>query len=651
MQIGSYCGKILQVDLTTGKIETKELGIEIAKRFIGDFGIGLRLAYDTIKPGIDPLSPLNAIIIAVGPLVGTQFNAQRWSLVTKYPLTGAIAFGNSGMWLGKRLKFAGYDHLVITGRADRPVYLKISDNDVQIRDAKHLWGKDIFQTTDELWQELGKSYSILAIGQAGENLVRVSLALVDRIATMGMGGLAAVMGSKNLKAIAVSGSRGITVSDQKRYKRITTPLEKSWIGDPERRKKIELGKAPVFEYYVKKGVVYKNWTELYPEQDAIATYGTQEYLKVKRKRVGCPGCPLPCKDVLEVKEGEYKGLTTNISSIVGRAWTLGIRCNAGGWPRLVKLIDTVNRYGIETYGAGPAIDLAIELYERGVITKKDTGGLVLRRDFETTAELLGQIAFRQGIGDVLADGSLGIIKRFGPECEKYSCTIKGIDAVMDPRATHTFMPSFSCIVNPEGGFPETAYPMQLTFADPDYSQEAVESYCESIGVPKKAMDRILYKPQGYNVARLTPYAQHFYTLLTCLGICQERTWSFDIGKLAELYSSATGIETNPDELREAAERIWNLFKAINVREGFDRKDDRIPPRWFEPLKTASGAEIYLQDCNGKPLSRDDMERLLDDYYEESGWEVERGIPTKAKLTGLGLTDIAEDLIKHGIRLT
>ncbi len=243
MSIGSYCGRILQVDLTTGKTGRVQLEPELAHDFIGDIGISLKLAYDLIKPGIEPLSPSNVIILGAGPLVGTKApSAVRCSVVTKNPVNGTLSFGNTGMSLGRRLKHAGYDNVIITGRADRPVILRIWNDDIEICDARNLWGKDIYQTTEHLWQELGRTYSIAAIGPAGENLVRISIALVDKMASLGMGGLAAVMGSKNLKAIAVGGTGRVEVACPERFEKAVSPILKAYRADPSHEKHVKFGK-------------------------------------------------------------------------------------------------------------------------------------------------------------------------------------------------------------------------------------------------------------------------------------------------------------------------------------------------------------------------------------------------------------------------
>jgi aldehyde:ferredoxin oxidoreductase len=656
-----YSGKILKIDLTTEEVVIEDLDISLAKDFIGDFGISLRLAYDLIKPGIAPLSPENYIIIGVGPLVGTKFPATRSSILTKMPLTGAISFGNCGMSLGRRLKYAGYDQVMITGQAEKPVYVKIVEDNIEFCDARALWGKDIFETTDEIKERHGNSCAVVAIGQAGENLVKGSVALVDKLSTVGKGGLPAVMGSKKLKAVVVDGAKTIEVADPERFTDVTKPLIKSFGEDPERELCRNLEKYRYFdEFHRRVGFTTKNNTEMCDAEEMIRICGQQVYAdRLLYKVVGCPTCFFPCKAIWKVEEGNRRGQLTYVPiSWMSRRWCF--QSGAGSLAEAAALTDMANRYGIDIYQLIGSQEFAIELYERDMIPDEDAEGL-LKYDFDSTKKLLEKMVFRDGIGATFAEGHLGLIRRFGKDCEKYSTHIKNIPAQEDPRPRQFTMTHLGMIVNPEGGSFEPTHLMDarivrepgLTLEESaeksGYSQEQVKKWCEKIGIPKEAMDRVLVRPLGYNVGRLSRYAQDVYTLMTCLGICDYRLKFLDMPRFAELYSATTGFETSPDKLRQADERVWNLFKAINVREGFSRKDDRVPPRWLEPIKTARG-EKPLLDCKGSPLSLWDVEKLLDDYYEERGWDVQTGVPTKQKLISLGLNHVVDDFEKSGLSL-
>ncbi|MFC1962273.1 aldehyde ferredoxin oxidoreductase C-terminal domain-containing protein, partial [Chloroflexota bacterium] len=481
-------------------------------------------------------------------------------------------------------------------------------------------------------------------------LAAISLALVDKIGSLGKGGLPAIMGSKNLKAIAVTGTKKVPIADPKRFVKICGEIVKKYTDDPTRLPYVKLGKMWFGkEYSLHAANPYKNFTENFSGDKYQELYGTEVYLNtIKGKRLGCTTCMYPCKDLMTVQKGEYEGLTTYLSSMTGRLRNLGIQCSAGcSFGELVKLVDLTNRYGIDTQSFAPTMMLAVELYERGIITKKDTEGLALKADFETTVALLKKVAFRQGIGEVLADGSTGIVKRFGKEFEKYSFHIKGLPQQIDARLFNFNMMSFCQLTNPEGGSIEPAhvglnwYPRKKGF-----SLNTVREFAQRMDLPKEAIDKVFDTPSGsgFNISGLMKVAEDFYMVLNSLGVCEYRTEFWDWNIFAEVYSSATGIEMTGNDMKKAGERTWNLFKAINVREGSsDRKDDSWPQRWLEPLPTANGEEIIPMTCGGEVATAEVLNRLLDEYYDDRGWDIKKGIPTRENLVELSLADIAADL--------
>jgi len=650
--VKGYAGQILHVDLTTGMIEKESLDLDRAGLFIGAQGLDLRTAYTMIKPNIDPLSADNVIFFSAGPLVGTQLGT-RCSSLTKNPLTGAIAFGSGGMGFGPRLKWAGYDQIIITGRASEPVFLRISDKETEICSIGKLWRRDIYETTDKLWEKLGRLYSVIVIGKTGENLVPISIALIDRTSSIGKGGLPAVMGSKNLKAVAVRGSTQINLADPEKFKRILDRVFKK-CDEGGVRTGIKLGKM----WMAIKGtatVGYKNYEEIFPREMFKKLYGEEVYFKeIMGKRLGCVGCPYPCKDLVNIENGEGKCISTNVSSLVGRVYNLGIQAAGGAsFKETIKLIDVANRLGVDTQTFAPTMMLAVELYEKSIITKKDTEGIELRADFKTALTLLEKVAAREGIGDILAEGSLGIIRKFGKEWEGHSFHIKGLEQQQDARVLDFNMKAFCQVTNPEGGSLEPGQIGGNWFPrfSKGFSVEDVKKFCERMDMPERTKERTFAFPNGcYNIPLTTRWAEDFYVALTALGICEYRTEFLDWSTLAELLSSGTGIETTADRMKNAGERIWNLFKAINAREGFNRGDDRFPPRWLEPLKDAKGSELELGTCEGRPVCIETFDKMLDEYYEERGWDIQTSLPTKAKLEQLGLEDIAEDLHKRGLIL-
>ena len=310
-----YAGNILHVDLTSGAIRKEPLSAELAKTFIGGLGINSKLAYELIKPGIDPLSPENVLIFGAGPLVGTLAPAGgRTDATGKSPLTGFLGVANAGNSVAAMLKYAGYDHLVISGRAQKPVYLKVFDEDIEICDASHLWGRDILETTDAIWAELGNCW-VNCIGPSGEKLVRYACIMGNKRSAHSRTGLGAVMGSKNLKAIAVRGTRGIAVADEKRFMNLVNGMLEAISKSPLVQPWRTLGFVMAFEGYSAMGYfTTKNASQGYPEMPQ--TFSQEEYLqRIAKTSYACLACPLGCKTVVGVKGGKYEGLTLQVSSL------------------------------------------------------------------------------------------------------------------------------------------------------------------------------------------------------------------------------------------------------------------------------------------------------------------------------------------------
>jgi aldehyde:ferredoxin oxidoreductase len=645
-----YAGQIVYIDLSTGQIRKEPLDLALARSFIGGFGINARLAYDLIPPGTDPLSPQNVIIYGAGPLSGTMAPASsRLGATTKFPETGAVAQGNGSISFANQLKYAGYDHLVVSGRAATPVYICIEDERVEIRDARHLWGKDQVEATEALWREHGRAAGAVAIGPAGENLVAISMALVDGVASLGKGGLGAVMGSKNLKAIVAKGSEGIGVAHPKRFLKLVDRYIERFKAYRLHQNWVELGMMQTWPGSLKSGFHYRNRTELYPADQADRLYGTEVYLnKVKKGRFACPSCPIADKEIFEIKEGQFQGLLVKSSGWSGRHVNYGVNCNVGSYNAVAKCISLANRYGIDSHSASCVIDYVVYLYEEGIITDADTDGMVLKRDFDTTQSLLAQIAYREGLGDVLADGMRGVIMRFGPRVEHHAVQVKGMEVTQEPRVSGLGTMEFETVVNPRGAHHSSGGSPAYS---PDTPPERFKMHCERMGATPEAIARILDSPLGFNAGRLTRCSEDWYSVLSSLGLCNRaQTNRFhSIGSCAEFYSAATGIEISPQELVIAGERAWNVMKASNVREGFSRKDDRFPAKWFEPMKGEGCQELKLRDYyDTKTLSLQEVETWLDDYYDERGWDKKEGIPTGHKLLELGLHDIAQDLERRGL---
>ena len=630
-----YTGKYLYVNLTNHKTERRFIDKSILQQFVGGMGVNLKLMQEYSRCKADEFSPENVVVLGTGPLVGTLVpGSSKTFATTKYPLNHCIGTGVGGMNFGHMLKRAGFDHIVVEGQSDKPVYLHISRDEVELRDAKDLWGCDIYETTDLLWKKVGKKSSIIAIGPAGENLAKFSMALVDKIASLGKGGLSAILGSKKLKAIVAYGDNNIEVADPKRFKEIVRPLVSAMKNSPKRELLIQLGSMSGWEHWSEVvGIPYKDWTEIYPREQLRKGFGPEVYLKkINRKRIGCPSCILPCKEKFIFKNENNEDAVTFASSFIGRVTAFGARCDVGTPERVLICHDLCSRLGLDTYSISASIDYAVKLYEDGLITNKDTG-FPLRRDFETTRRLINLIANREGIGTVLADGFEHLGKIFGKDFESQ---VKGMDFIFDGRAYRLGTYEFEQVVNPRGGHQHAGG--SPTYGSKNVSVEILKAFCQSMAVPSTSMENIFYSDNDFNVARLTKHCEEWYSVFSLLGVCSRKSiktfYTMDI--LSELYTAVTGFPMDSSHLKKVGERAWNLLKLLNVREGFTRDKDVFPKSWLKPLKDGEKS-VVLQDYYGnRELSLEDLNQLLDDYYNEHGWCLSHGIPTKNKVEELGL---------------
>jgi aldehyde:ferredoxin oxidoreductase len=652
MEIRGYAGRVVKVNLTSGTIEIDPLSMETIREFIGPEGIMFRWAYDLISPQMDPFSEMSPIIIGTGPIVGTPVPASsRVFAFFRHPSYGTLETSHAGGDLGAMLKWSGYDYVIITGESDAPVYLNITDEDITLCDGSHLWGKDIFETTDALWAAHDNA-SVMAIGPAGEKLLNTTVALIDKVHTMGKGGLPAVMGSKKLKAIAIKGTKGIKIADPQRLKCIVVPIMERVKKDRNLERLIRLGTMVGFSvWFERQGASRKNWAETFPVEEANRLYGLDIYEKsIKGERLACFACPAGCKDRVRIREGEFAGLETYGSSFYGRLENIGARTNVGSFNRFLKCFDYFQRMGLCVHDLSAIIDWAVDLYKHGIITKRDTGGLELDWNFETTMKLAEQAANNEGFGAVLGGGYLRAIEQIGRGSEKLAIHVKGMSPLYDARVNRLSITEFGQVVYPKGAHPGRAPIMALYMTrDLEDAHVIARKWAESNALPLGAIARIFRVPGRYNIGRLTKWTQERNLIFNSLGIGCERERGgivYDIELAVEIFQAVTGLEITAEDLLRVATRSYNLLKVLNLREGFSRKDDKFPDRWFEPV-IRHGQECRLEDYWGEPLSRAQCEEILDDYYDESGWDSATGIPTKGKLMEVGLGNIAQELDQSG----
>ena len=615
---GGFAGNVLYVDLTRGRTTTEPLDMALAEKFIGGLGLTLKLAYDRIKPGTPALDPANPIVLGAGPLVGTDLpSVSRVYAVSKLPSSAAIGWcGAGGVTFGYLLKNAGYDLVVIEGRADHPVFLRIIDRQIELCDAGHLWGKGVDETCKALRQDPGKPAGVLCIGQAGENQVAFSMAYVDGIATMGRGGLGAVLGAKNLKAVVVTGTRGIRVADRRRYKSLRNAFLQKIRQYPYLKESQELGLIK-----------------------SLPAISVETYKKIKKRRIACVSCPIGCKDVIEIRDGEFKGLVASSSSAINLL--MPTMYGMSDYRQAVKLVATLDGYGLDMFEFMGVMGFARALCDHGIIDAGDAQPAIVIDSLASMQSWAEKIALRQGLGNILAGGFSAILGHYGEAAGAYApALVKGMHPYTGPGSALPWdlfgTMELGQILEPRG-------PHVGSGGSPTYFAkrplDVFPRHLERMGVPADAIGRLLpdlnlpEEKQQLNIGALLKYSHRWFCILGSLGVCARAQINrfYNASLCAELYEAVTGIPTDLDALRLRADRVWTLYKMINVREGIGREAEAIPPRWVN----GAGFKNYVTD---QQLQRREIEQMAADYYEEWGWDKKTGAPTPGALRKLGLLE-------------
>jgi aldehyde:ferredoxin oxidoreductase len=576
--------------------------------------------------------------------------SNKHSVMSKWPSTGTISSGTAGGDFGIHVKLSGYDEVIIKGKAKKPVYIKINADEVEICDASELWGQDTYETTDRLWEKHGRNYVVLTMGTSGERLVNTTVCLVDKLTSWGKGGLPAIMGSKNLKAIIARGSKGIKIASPERLIKRSNLILSRFKKHREYQRLVDLGTMDRSQSDTDKhGMPINNWGEYYPIENAHHLYNVEYYLQnIKVGRCADPMCPIGCKDHVEIREGIYAGAEAWLSSFYENVMNMVSRCQINSYEKNVKAQEFFQRSGLCLHSFTALVDWAVDLYEKGILTKEDTGRMELKHDFETTIYLAEQADKHEGLGGILSQGFNKAIEHIGRKCEKYAVHVKGMEPSYDPRINGLFCLEFSQVVNPRGAHAsQGVIPLYMS---KDLTAGNLRSWLEDRGVTPRALNRIFPREGYFNVGRMTPYVEDWVQFMNSVGMgcLRARVDNFFNGKdWVEIYSAITGFKVSLADLRKAAARNYNLYKALNVRVGFSRKHDVFPSKWFEPLLSNHNGTLRLRDYFGRPLSNEDCQRLLDDYYEERGWDRETGIPKEKTLKELGLKEVANDLKKRG----
>ncbi len=635
-----YNGKILHVNLTSRQLSVEEPDEKFYRKYMGGSALAMYYLLKEMPAGVDPLVPENVLVLALSVLTGTAISGQsRMTAAAKSPLTGGIGDSQGGGFFPAELKFAGFDAIVIKGKADKPVYLWIHDGKYELRDAAHLWGKITGEAEAMIKEELGDDkIEVWQIGPAGEKGVRFAGIFSMSNRANGRTGMGAVMGSKNLKAVAVRGKRRPRVADKDGLNILAkwgaTNLEDSDIAGLAKYGTAETtganqtsGTLPTYNY---NSGVFDRWEAI----DGTTMYDTilRGASEGKQDRLGrdtCYACTVRCKRVVEITEGKYRVDPHYGGPEYETTSTFGNYCAIDDLPAISKANEICNKYGMDTISCGATIAWAFEAFNEGKLTLEDTDGIDLSwGNAASMVQLTEKIAKREGFGDLLAEGSERAAKKIGRGTEAYLITVKGQEAPAHmPRVKRSLAVIYA--TNPFGA------DHQSSEHDPALEGD-FEYYTDRLAVLGFSQAQ---EPQSLSdeKIRFAMVSQHMYSAMDSLNLCQfvyGPAWQlYGPEDMVELVRTVTGWDgVSFDELQKVGERRLNMMRVFNAREGIDRKADVLPEKLFKPLKGGVS--------DGWKLDRDEVESALDRYFEFCGWEVETGVPTRAKLEELDLGWVA-----------
>lgn len=614
-------GKILRVNLSESKVSQEGIPEDLFDKFLTGAGLATHYLYHEVPKGADPLGPESELILMTGAITGAQApSTGRYTLVFKSPLTGIWAQSNVGGFWGVDFKRTGFDGIILQGISPKPVYLVIEDGKAELRDANHLWGKSVSETTKLIKEELGEKFEVVCIGIAGENQVRYASTISDLHRAAGRCGGGAVMGSKRLKAIAVRGTTPVKVANPQAFAEVA---KKQFELVEESLLKVAMetfGTNAVIDMVNERGgFPTRNWqTGVFPELEEINAEALSE--KVLVEPLGCFACPIKCGRRSEIRTGKYKGAKGEGPEYES-VGTLGGQCQVTDMEAITKAHYLCDDYGLDTISTGSTIAFAMECYERGILTKSDTDGLELKfGDADIVVELVHKIARREGIGDLLAEGTRRMSQKLGKGSEKFAMNVKGLELpAYDSRAVQ--ITGLAYAVANRGGDHITAYIQGPTFFDIPFLC-IPDSKIEDVFVADPSEVHILVD------------LENVMTALDTLGACKFMGFCVASEEWIELVEQLLGRKFTYDDMVKLGERAYNLARVFSIREGLTRADDTLPPRLLEdPLPEGPAA--------GKV--NENLPAMLDKYYELRGWDKATGKPTPEKLKELGLEEYIPDI--------
>ena len=607
-----YAGRVLRVDLTTGKTRLEKLDEETAKKYVGGIGLGMKLWLANSKAGVDAFNPDNPLVLAVGPVSGTMFptGGNGHAFISKSPATNGVGEAVSHGTFGAEIKRAGYDAVILTGKAERPVYLWIDDDSVQLLDAEQIWGKSPSETEDAIKDEIGDYYvRVASIGLAGEKLSKIASIINEKTRAAGRTGLGAVMGSKNLKAIAVRGTRDIIVAKPDEFMEMVKEFHERMKG-PAAQKYRTLGSA---ENVMIQNALYCMPTRNYNNahfENAVKVSGETLNERYIAKIIACNSCAMRCEHEAVVRDGPYKGTMARME--YDNLWALGPNCGVDRLDAIIKAAELCNYYGLDAQSTGVTVSFVMDCHETGILSHENLGGIDAHfGNAEALLQLIEKMGKREGIGDVLADGVKVAAEKIGKGSDKLAQNIKGLEVTgYDLRCLKTAALGFA-----------------VSFRGADHNRSGAYAFDMTGKVDRLKAE----KGRG----KLVKDSEDVYALLDSLIVCKNAKGTFykELADMAKLYTLVTGYEMTSEELSLAGQRINTLARLINVREGLSRKDDTLPWKVMnKPIPDDGPAK-------GAMITQDELDLLLDDYYQSRGWTAD-GIPTKSQLDKLGMEDLS-----------
>jgi len=618
-------GTILQVDLTRGQVIKRPLDVSMAKKFIGGRGFNSKTLFDEVKLGIDPLGPENVLCLAPGPFSGTPLGmTSRLEVSTLSPYSGILGDGNVGGSFAAFLKRAGYDQIVITGRAPVPKYLRVDDEKVELKDASDLWGKTTWETTDMLRERHGKDVSVACIGQAGENLVRFASTMVDKYSSAARGS-GAVWGSKNLKAIAIRGNGQVSLAHPEEFRRLAREDREFFLKD-------HLQHEVIAVYGTHIGMMswwpgYRHFEKYLSAKEIPEALRPEAWKEYEIGRYGCYNCPVGCKNKYRIPSGRRAG-EVGAGLEFEAIYCLGTNSGIEDPLAILEMENLADIYGMDVIGLGNTVAFAKELYQQGILTKEDTGGLSLEwEDADAQIELVRKTALRDGFGNLIAEGMYNLARIIGKDALWYCYHVKGLSRGPHPPGLFALAHATST----RGADHLRGRSWAYGENDPQIFPELVKQGF----VPDVGQD-----PVGALIV-----SERATTLTDAIGRCKGAVnswvtavplvWKYPLFEgLAKLLTAATGFQFDTARLEDAADRIYALERAFNFRQGTTRNDDRLPQK-PEVKNSLQGEE-----------ERRKHEEMLTDYFLRRGYDPETGIPTRWRLEELGLKCVANEIEAH-----